>query len=215
MALAPHDAAVVVLINHLKGGREGDEFGVQTTTQVEALTARLQKGWSPKSKAFDQPVVAIDAPIAGDRSSSYPRIVETLDGPTDLEANLLISTATLSIPLVINVWAKRWPDRSAIVSEIGIALQDQLPNGGLLRLQASKEAYFGACFTFRRSSSTPRNVDGSSGVARGEFRAVIDVEAEVEELIPVTVTRFREIQLQWQINDGNVSPPIETQTFTA
>lgn len=147
------------------------------------------------------PAVVVDIGGTPERTVQAPQIVSQTDDPATADTELLVSVATLDVPIVVDVFAKRLAV-PRIVSAINADFYAQSIANGASLLCATASGLGNQPITYRRETGVTRG-DTSDGAGRDEFRASLDIMAEVDELVTVSAKRFRELWLEWTVRVSN------------
>ena len=199
-----------------------DYLRQQLPTQIQGdsdpvgiLTSNIREGWPAPEDTLSYPTLAIDAPQGGERISHAPILLSSsfpatppAGQPVDAASIASVySVGTFVVPMLLGIYASSTADRSRVVQALEVALAGDVVSGaGILELVSAD--YYGQQIGYRISASV-RFTDTPGRVISSEWHAQMTVEAEVEEIVPVSEKRIVELDLEWTVPpDG---PVVETE----
>lgn len=182
---------------------------------VGSLCQNIAEGWERLETELAYPTLVIDAPTPAERALHAP-IVLALDAVVGdaAKVDVTFGVAGVTIPLNLEVFASSPTQRSKVV-EAALATFA----GGLVdddaQLEIASEHYRDRMIGFR-VSGVPRWSDFAGRIRADEWRGIIPVEADVEEIVVARVPRLRELRVGMQLaSSAEAFGPIEYRTIFA
>lgn len=186
-------AAVRTLADHFRAPLP-PELADVLNEPAGAVAAHVAEGWESLEQDLEYPTIAIDAPIAGERLGHAPMVLELFDVDDHPEkVDVLIALASVTLPLNIEVFAKSRAERSRVLLAIERSFAAQSLDEES-RLDLVSPHYHGRMMGFRRAGPA-RFADTAGRVKADEWRAIVPVEADIEEVALVRFPRLRELRV--------------------
>lgn len=203
----PTTAALAALGDHLKSAFTAGSVppawsylvgaGAYAAADYAGAQANVQVGWGDQTRSIEYPTIVLDAPGGGERAAHSPVVLAQTNTGTpgvDPRAELLVSMASLGVPIEMNVWADSKAQRSAVLRAIDASLYAQ---GAALALTPA--SYYGLPVSYFRTG-TVQHADTESSTGSDEFRAIVNLTAYLDEVVPLTAARLTDLHLKWVVH---------------
>lgn len=158
---------------------------------ADLLGKPIAEGWESLEANLVYPAIAIDAPVAGEREAHAPIALALLDVEGHPEqVDIVASVASVTQTLMVDIFA----DSQASRAEVLEALEASFAVGVLedeshLCLPVGHQR-----IGFRRKAA-PRFTDSTRGVSGDEWRAILEVEADADEIVVARCPRLVDLRL--------------------
>jgi len=191
-------AAVAAVAAHLKTALPAELLG-GSPDGAPGEVARIVEGWAGPEQDILYTSIVVDAPAPGDFTPAAPVLIDRTDPLVTTDANFTgyYSLGSIEVPIMLDVYAKSFAERAqalrAIEAALGVGILEDSHS-----LELVSADYHGQSITVWRSGA-PRFTDSPGNTGAAEWRAIVPLTAELENVVPVTGARLLELRTQTTI----------------